>query len=465
MGTAATLEPSRSVLEAGTDATVTLSLRNDSDIVEEYSIRVVGDPSDWARVEPPEVTVYPGQSATVVVSLEPPRSSTVLAGEHPYGVHVQPAKHPENAAVPEGVVELRPFYETVAELSPQTAKGKGPERYRVSVANRGNAAVAVALAGKSASDALALILGESRRTVEPGTTWTSELRAEPTERLWRGTPTALPFTVMVMPEEGPETALAGTQYQEPLLPSWLFKALLALLVLAALLVAAVLWGWPDGPGTPGNPDTPRPSMSASTAGKPTPTPTPEEPTPTPTPEEPTPTPTTEEPTPTPTPEEATPTPTPTPEETTTVVVSDKPVELMTPLGGEPRDEAFEFISSQGGVLDTSAGDITITDLVLSTPEADAGSVRLLVDEDEVHTFRLESVINDRDVIRAAEEADPLGGTTIDEFSVPAGRALRLELTCDPITPPADPGADPGECSVTAEAEGTLTSTATGGSPL
>ncbi|MUN61969.1 hypothetical protein GMA12_02210, partial [Kocuria sediminis] len=239
MGTTATLEPSRSEIEVGTETTVILSLRNDSDIVEEYSIQVVGDPSDWARVDPPEVTVYPGQSTSAVVTLKPPRSSAVPAGEHPYAVHVQPAKRPENATVPEGLVELLPFYETVAELSPQTAKGKGAEQYSVSVTNRGNTPVAVALAGKSASDDLELTLGESRHTIEPGATWTSALRAEPTERLWRGTPTAYPFTVMVSPEEGPDVPLAGTQYQESILPAWGLKGLLGLLVLAAAVALGV----------------------------------------------------------------------------------------------------------------------------------------------------------------------------------------------------------------------------------
>jgi beta-lactam-binding protein with PASTA domain len=247
MSTTAALDPPRSVLEAGREGTATLSVRNDSEIVEEYSFQVVGDPAEWARVDPPGVTVYPGQSATAVVAFKPPRSSAVPAGENPYGIHVLPAKRAENATVPEGVIEVLPFYETVAELSPQTARGKGAEQYRVSVANRGNAPVAVALAGKSASDELGLTLGESRRTVEPGTTWTSELRAEPAERLWRGTPTAYPFTVMVMPEEGPQIALAGTQYQEPVLPVWLPKALLALAVLAVLATAYLLWPRPQDP--------------------------------------------------------------------------------------------------------------------------------------------------------------------------------------------------------------------------
>ncbi|TCI66513.1 PASTA domain-containing protein, partial [Exiguobacterium sp. IPCI3] len=42
-------------------------------------------------------------------------------------------------------------------------------------------------------------------------------------------------------------ALAGTQYQEPVLPSWLPKALLALAALAVLATAYLLWPRPQDP--------------------------------------------------------------------------------------------------------------------------------------------------------------------------------------------------------------------------
>jgi beta-lactam-binding protein with PASTA domain len=236
MDTTAGLEPPRTTLEAGQESRVTLSVRNDSEIVEDYTFQVVGDLAEWSTVEPTHVSVYPGQTSTAVVTLRPPRSSAVPAGEHPYGVHVRPAKRPENAAVPEGVVELLSFYDTVAELSPQSTKGRRGGTYRVVVDNRGNAPVAVALAAKSASDGLELALGESSLTMESGSTWSSEVRAEPVKRLWRGTPIAYPFAVLVTPEEGPELALAGTQYQDPVLPAWTPKVLMALVAVALALI-------------------------------------------------------------------------------------------------------------------------------------------------------------------------------------------------------------------------------------
>lgn len=439
MGTTATLEPLRSEVEAGREATVTLSLRNDSDIVEEYSIRVVGDCSDWARVEPPEVTVYPGQSATAVVTLKPPRSSDVPAGEHPYGVHVRPAKRPANAAVPEGVVELLPFYETVAEFSPQTARGKGAEQYRVSVTNRGNAPVAVALVGKSASDDLGLTLGESRQTVEPGTTWTSELRAEPTERLWRGTPTAYPFTVMVLPEEGPDVALAGTQYQEPVLPAWLFKALLALLVLAALLVGASVYLKDDPPprDSTASPTTP---ISSTTAPAPTsiPNPAPTQP---------------EEAVTQPPTEEAV------TEPTTEAAVTQPPAENPEPASTLPAEimlSATQVAPGEQLWPETAPEEaLRVTSILLDNLQGATGVFTLQQGFDVLGEVRFDSVGPRDNIVREPDELpSPTDGVTqgpIEPFEVTAAEQVRLTAQCYETL--SDGQNQPTACDVTVRLEG------------
>ncbi|MFI7582789.1 hypothetical protein ACH9DO_03235 [Kocuria sp. M1N1S27] len=263
MDTTAGLEPQRTVLDAGQEGTFVLSVRNDSEIVEDYALRVVGDLAEWATVEPTHVSVFPGHSATALVTLTPPRSSAVAAGEHPLGVHVRPVKRSENAAVPEGVVEVLPFFDTVAELSPQSTKSRKGGTYRVAVDNRGNAPVAVALAAKSASDGLGVALSETEQTMEPGTTWNSEVHTEPVKRLWRGAPVAYPFTVMVRPEEGAEVALAGSQYQAPILPTWTFKALLGVLALGAAIFLGV-WTVAEDRFPPWARDSDPPSAPAGT---------------------------------------------------------------------------------------------------------------------------------------------------------------------------------------------------------
>lgn len=44
----------------GGEATTTLTVRNDSDIVEAYTLEVVGDCAAWSTVEPARVRCTPG---------------------------------------------------------------------------------------------------------------------------------------------------------------------------------------------------------------------------------------------------------------------------------------------------------------------------------------------------------------------------------------------------------------------
>ncbi|MGC5412560.1 hydrolytic protein, partial [Streptomyces sp. DT225] len=48
----------------GAEATTTLTVRNDGDIVEAYTLDVVGDCAAWTTVEPARVSLYPGTSET-----------------------------------------------------------------------------------------------------------------------------------------------------------------------------------------------------------------------------------------------------------------------------------------------------------------------------------------------------------------------------------------------------------------
>lgn len=68
----------------GGTATTTLTVRNDGDIVEAYTLEVVGDCAAWTTVEPARVSLYPGTSETVTLTFAPPRSHEVRAGETPW---------------------------------------------------------------------------------------------------------------------------------------------------------------------------------------------------------------------------------------------------------------------------------------------------------------------------------------------------------------------------------------------
>jgi hypothetical protein len=236
------LHPTPVRLEAGTSARIPLQIRNTGDIVEGYRVEIVGPPAAWTTVEPAEITLYPGGTATLDIDLHPPRSSEAPAGEHLYGVRVVPIEHPEEAVVPEGVVEVLPFLDLTAELVPRTSHGRVGGRHEVAVDNRGNAPVEVSLTVADPADALLARVRPETLAIEPGHAAFANARVRSVRTVWRGSPVTHPFTVLVAAQDGPAVTLDGSHVQVPLIPAWLPRAALAAVVLLAALAA--LWHWP-----------------------------------------------------------------------------------------------------------------------------------------------------------------------------------------------------------------------------
>ncbi|MFJ1896069.1 hydrolytic protein [Streptomyces sp. NPDC088115] len=235
----------------GSTATTSLTVRNDSDIVEAYSLEVVGDCAPWATVEPPRVSLYPGTSETVTIRLDPPRSPETRPGDIPLGVRVLPAEHPESVRVPETTVHVEEFRELHTELAPRRRRGWLRGRYRLAVRNLGNAPAQVGFAPGQAGEELRFTFTPAKPKLEPGETAEIRLRVRTGKPVWFGSPVVWPFTVDAA--ETAETADAAPQaevrreetalrpplnaefVQIPIFPKWL------LAVLAALLALLLAW--------------------------------------------------------------------------------------------------------------------------------------------------------------------------------------------------------------------------------
>jgi hypothetical protein len=239
MSTTATLDMPTLSLEAGAEAAVRLTVRNDSDVVEEYALRVVGLVEPWAEVLPDRVSLYPGQDMTATVTFRPPRSPSVPAGEFIYGVHVLPTEQPADAVLPEGTVDVLPFLETTGELMPRMSRGKRGARHNAAVDNRGNIPITVDLAGSDPGEQLEFVLQPPALTIEPGTVRFTAVRVRPAEKMWNGMPATRTFAVTATPADGLPVLLDGTHVQDPMLPWRTIKAVLCLLLLAVALT--VVW--------------------------------------------------------------------------------------------------------------------------------------------------------------------------------------------------------------------------------
>ncbi|MEW2624669.1 hydrolytic protein [Streptomyces sp. NPDC048106] len=243
--------PAVTVTPGGT-ATTSLTVRNDSDIVEAYTLEVVGDCAPWATVEPARISLYPGTSETVTITLAPPRSPEVRAGDVPLGIRVLPAEHPESVTVPETTVHVEEFHELRTEILPRRRRGWLRGRYRVAVRNEGNTPTRATFRPEQAGEELRFGFNPAGLELEPGESAETRLRVRIGKPVWFGKPAVWPFTVHTTDGAAEEQAEASSQpaafvrppleaefVQIPIFPKWLLALLAAILALLLAWFALV----------------------------------------------------------------------------------------------------------------------------------------------------------------------------------------------------------------------------------
>jgi hypothetical protein len=248
MGASVSLTTSDLQVDPGASVTTELRVRNSGSIVDQFSFQPLGDAAGWITVDPPSVRLFPDTDEVVRVTIAPPRAWNTPPGPATWAVKSVPQEDPGGAAVAEGVVEVGGFVDVAAELQPIAGRGRRAGRFDLAVDNHGNETVPVRLTGADPEQALAFECRPAQIDGRPGAATFAKLVARPSTTIWRGQPKSHPFQVVVEPQartEGEDAApsapivLNATFLQEPIIPKWLPKALLALLAL--LLLLFVLW--------------------------------------------------------------------------------------------------------------------------------------------------------------------------------------------------------------------------------
>jgi hypothetical protein len=239
MGAAAWLEDNEVEVAPGAEFEVELRVRNTGSVLDEFSFSPIGMAQGWISVEPSILSLFPGAEEEVRVHFRPPRLHTTLAGDSPFAVKVVPREDPESTAVVEGTLHVAPFEERSIDLLPVTSRGRRVGRHGLIVHNTGNAPLNLRLAGTDPKSQLKFDFKPSTLSIEPGTAQHAAIEIRPKPRFWRGDPKTWPFQLVLLEEEKEPQFVPGAMLQEPLLPSWLGKAVAATVAALAALVA--LW--------------------------------------------------------------------------------------------------------------------------------------------------------------------------------------------------------------------------------
>jgi hypothetical protein len=233
------LDPGSATVDPGGAATVTLRLRNTTDLVEEYRIAVAGQPGVWAEVEPRTLRLYPGTTGTAEITFRPPRTPDATAGGHPFAVEVTPTEQPGDKAVVEGHLTVTPFSEVRAELLPHTVRGRFRGKPQFAVDNFGNTRLTASLTGQDIGGRLGFELRPANVQVEPGRAAWVQGRVKPPAITWFGRRESHPYTVNVLRSGAESVKVEGVFVQQAIMPHWLLGFMS--LLLACTIAFTIAW--------------------------------------------------------------------------------------------------------------------------------------------------------------------------------------------------------------------------------
>ena len=239
MGVTATLLTKAASVQPGGETSCEIRIRNSGQIVDQFTLEVLGDASGWAIVEPATVSLFPGAEAVARIRFRPPKISSIPAKPIPFAVRVRSHEDARASMVEEGVVEVGPFHDTFAELVPRTSRGSRHARAQLALDNRGNTRINARLTATDPDRKLNFAIAPPGLVAEPGTASFARVRLTPRERFFTGPPKTLPYKVFVHQEGALPIGVDGVMMQDGILPGWLIPAAVGLLALALVLV--VLW--------------------------------------------------------------------------------------------------------------------------------------------------------------------------------------------------------------------------------
>ena len=161
-------------VEPGQRERVLALIRNQSGIVDNYDLRVEGMPEDWWSIYPGTVYLVPfGSGGTyeqeVEIHLHPPRAPGGRgAGVGPARSSRTPRRSGVEAASAPLALHIAPYIETTTTLRPQRKKGRRKADFDVTVTNKANAPVLVALEGEDPDGELQFGFNRPPQEIPPG---------------------------------------------------------------------------------------------------------------------------------------------------------------------------------------------------------------------------------------------------------------------------------------------------------
>ncbi len=235
----ATITPDLVPVQPGGEVTCEIRVRNTGTIVDQFSFEALGEGAPWVTFEPSTVSLFPDGEEVTRLVVRPPRAAQTPTGPCPVGIRVRSREHPRDTVVEELDLDIGLLSDTYAELIPRTSRASRRGVHHLAVDNRGNGRLNATLTADDPEDRLSFAFDPPAVVAEPGTAAFAKIKVRPLKRFLRGQAVSHPFHVRIEPEGDAAVVVEGTLLQEPLLPKWVARAVVGLLV--GGVAGMVLW--------------------------------------------------------------------------------------------------------------------------------------------------------------------------------------------------------------------------------
>jgi len=166
------VEPDHLALTLGERASIEVEVFNGSSIVDEFRVDLLGpwvDPirPEWVTIRPLSLALFPNSSGTVLLTLDVPSASQLLAGAHTLGIRVRSTTDPNASYVAELGLTVNSQPIVALHLDPQTVSGGSSAESTVLARNLGNVPVNLWLQASDPSNAIQAEIAHIEVALDP----------------------------------------------------------------------------------------------------------------------------------------------------------------------------------------------------------------------------------------------------------------------------------------------------------
>jgi len=165
----------------GESIETTITIRNQSKIVDQFGIRIQGLDPTWWTLSNPSISLFPGDQGETKLTIHPPKEAESKAGSYTFQVRAVSQANAEEMTEEEAYLVLRGFLVWDVEMSPTKVVGRSGT-YRLTASNSGNTDITLIFEGKDAEEALDYTFSHKKVTVPAGESALITLKLNPKKK-------------------------------------------------------------------------------------------------------------------------------------------------------------------------------------------------------------------------------------------------------------------------------------------